>query len=243
MRTFLISSLIGTLMLAMAGVLIKERSLFNIDDVAIEIEMNETDRLAWSDEVSKVESELKIFRGIPIWKISLEKVKRQLEGFSNLEKVQVHKAWPQQLRVKYSLPALKAIYPVENNKFKILTENAKWIGPMSWSRLPNLPWVRGRWIDRKPELQTKVIEFLNQLPSKGLLTSEQISEIQFNDVDGFGVTLIKTGQQIRFGLDHFEIKSLRANQVLDYLQSKGLESRVIDLNFSKKVLVRLRNQP
>ena len=106
-----------------------------------------------------------------------------------------------------------------------------------------MPWVRGNWVDRKSELQTKVIDLLNQLPSKGLLTPDQISEIQFNDEDGFLITLIKTGQQIRFGTDSFEIKSLRANQVLDYLQSKGLESRVIDLNFSKKVLVRLRNQP
>jgi cell division septal protein FtsQ len=166
-----------------------------------------------------------------------------LESFPCLEKVQIQKTWPHKLEVKYSLPVLKVINPISESKFQILTEQKKWLGPVNWSRLPSLPWVRGNWIDRKPELQTKVIELLNRLPQKGTLTPEQISEIQFNDVDGFLVTLTKTGQQIRFGMEGFELKSLRANQVLDYLQSKGLESRVIDLNFSKKVLVRLRNQP
>lgn len=243
MRLILVWTLIGVLLSAMAGGLLKEKSIFDITGVDIEIEVKDSDRIAWKSEIAKVEAALKVFKGNPLWKVSLVDVQRALEAIPSLEKVQVQKNWPQNLEVKYSLPALKAIYPIGENKFQILTERGKWVGPVNWSRLPSLPWVRGNWVDRKSELQTKVIDLLNQLPTKGLLTPDQISEIQFNDVDGFLITLIKTGQQIRFGTDSFEIKSLRANQVLDYLQSKGLESRVIDLNFSKKVLVRLRNQP
>jgi len=243
MRIFIIWILIGILISAMAGVLIKEKSIFNVSGLAIDIEVNASDRIVWAEEISKVESALKHFHGLPIWKISMEDVRKSLEAFTNLEKIQVQKNWPHNLEIKYSLPALKAINPIGENKFKILTEQKKWIGPVNWSRLPNLPWIRGSWIERKPELISKVIELLNQIPLKGSLTPEQISEIQYNDIDGFLITLVKTGQQIRFGTDSFEIKSLRANQVLDYLNSKGLESRVIDLNFSKKVLVRLRNQP
>lgn len=243
MRLILVWSLIGVLISAMAGVLLKEKSIFDISGVVIDVEVKDSDRIAWKSEIAKVEASLKVFTGNPLWKVSLVDVQRALETIPFLEKVQVQKSWPQKLEVKYSLPALKAIYPVGDNKFQILTERGKWLGPVSWSRLPSLPWVRGNWVDRKSNLQTKIIDLLNQLPSKGLLTPEQISEIQFSEVDGFLITLIKTGQQIRFGTDSFEIKSLRANQVLDYLQSKGLESRVIDLNFSKKVLVRLRNQP
>lgn len=243
MRLILVWTLIGVLLSAIAVGLLKEKSIFDIASINIEIEVKDPDRIAWKNEIAKVEAAIKVFHGNPLWRVSLVDVQRVLDTIPSLEKVQVQKSWPQNLEVKYSLPALKAIYPLGENKFQILTERGKWIGPVSWSRLPSLPWVRGNWVDRKPDLQIKVIDLLNQLPTKGLLTPDQISEIQYNDVDGFLITLIKTGQQIRFGTDSFEIKALRANQVLDYLQSKGLESRVIDLNFSKKVLVRLRNQP
>lgn len=243
MKTIIVLSLIGALLTSMIGVLLKDPKFFRVKEITYNIIVPPDERLVWNDEISKVESTLKIFYNRSIWNVSMDEVKNKLAPFTHLENTQVQRVWPSTIEVKYSLPSLKAIYSINDKKFKILTEEGRWLGPLYWSRLPNLPWLRGNWVDRKPELQLKALELLRQLPERGTLTPAQISEIQYNDIDGFLVTLLKTGQQIRFGIENFELKSLRAVQVLEYLQSKGLESRVIDLNFSKKVLVRLRNQP
>ena len=39
------------------------------------------------------------------------------------------------------------------------------------------------------------------------------------------------------------IKAQRVSQVLEYMETRQLEARVIDANLSKKVLVRLRKDP
>jgi len=243
MKTIVVLSLIGALLTSMVGVLLKDPNFFKVKEITYDVNVPPDERLVWSDEISKVESALKIFYDKSIWNVSMDELKSKLAPFTHLENTQVQRVWPSTIEVKYALPSLKAIYSINEKKFKILTEEGRWLGPLYWSRLPSLPWLRGHWVDHKPELITKVLELLGQLPDKGVLTPAQISEIQYNDIDGFLITLLKTGQQIRFGIENFELKSLRAVQVLEYLQSKGLESRVIDLNFSKKVLVRLRNQP
>lgn len=239
---FVWSSLI-LLFFFVIGLGLNEKSFFRIESILITPDVKESEKLVWKEVNSSIEHELRGYKGHSLWDISFGQIKQQLLKYPYLQKVQIQKSWPNKLEVSYSLPPLRAIYPLAKNRFQILTADGNWLGPLAWSRLPGLPWVRGDWIVQKPELKSEALLLLEQLPKKGPLSVEQISEIRFSELDGFLITLIKSGQQIRFGMDNFEIKSLRALQVLDYLQVRGLESRVIDLNFSKKVLVRLRNQP
>lgn len=220
-----------------------EKSLFEVNQILITPEMNSMDKLAWEETNKNIESSLSAYKGKKIWEVSLSMIREQLVRFPSIQKLQVQKVWPNKLEVSYALPELKAIYPLLNGKYQILATDGRWIGPFTWSRLPGLPWMRGDWVVKKPEMISVALQLLEQLPKKSALSAEQVSEIQFSELDGFLLTLVKSGQQIRFGTDDFEIKSLRGLQVLDYLQTRGLESRVIDLNFSKKVLVRLRNHP
>ncbi|MEY4617277.1 MAG: hypothetical protein RJB66_2237 [Pseudomonadota bacterium] len=223
--------------------IIKDETLFTVDQVNIQVTMNEPDRLAWNDLTNEVEKTLRAYQGASLWKVSLADVQRKLSAFSLLKDVQVKKSWPHSLDVQYSLPTLKAIHQETDGKYKVLAEDGRWIGPTKWSRLPRLPWLKGDWVTQKPIMKEGVLSLLKQLPDKGPMSAQQVSEIQFNDIDGFLLTLVKSAQQVRFGSDNFEVKSLRVAQVLEYLQIRGLESRVIDANFSKKVLVRLRNHP
>ncbi len=224
----------------------REKALFEINKIEINKTMNSSDQYVWEETNQNIESIMSQFKGKPIWEVSLANIRDQFKFFPFILKLQIQKVWPNKLEMSYELPKLKAIYPLSSGKFRVLSGDGQWVGIFNWSRLPGLPWLRGDWVTKKPELLTvalKLLDQLDQLPKKNLLSSEQISEIQFSELDGFLLTLIKSGQQIRFGIEDFELKSLRGLQVLDYLQSRGLESRVIDLNFSKKVLVRLRNQP
>lgn len=222
---------------------VREKSFFAVQSVPVQVQVSDADRVAWQDLNTNVERVLKSYIGMSMWKVSLAEVRQKLTKFPQLKNLQVQKSWPQTLEVKYSLAPLKAIYQVSPGQYKILDDDGQWMGPIKWSRLPGLPWLKGEWPIKNEPLVGTLITLLNRLPQNGPLTSRQISEISFNELDGFLLTLIKTGQQIRFGIDNFEVKSLRVSRVLDYLQTRGLESRVIDANFSKKVLVRLRNHP
>ncbi len=54
------------------------------------------------------------------------------------------------------------------------------------------------------------------------------------------MTLIRTGVRVKIGEDQVALKAARVSQVVDYLDAKQFDARVIDANLSKKVLVRLR---
>jgi cell division protein FtsQ len=243
MKVYLGRILVVFLLATAVWVVIKDKSIFHINTVEIKVDLNETDRLAWAETNHQINLILQKYVGLSIWKISLREVKAKLQGFPMVRMLQIQKAWPNTLEVQYSLPNLKLIQQLGDDHYKILSSDGQWVGPIKWSHLPSLPWAKGDWINKKSDTKSNLLILLAQLPSTGPLAMDQISEIQYNDLDGFLLTLVKTGQQIRFGFENFELKSLRVTQVLEYLQSRGLESRVIDANFSKKVLVRLRNHP
>ena len=243
MKVFIIRALVLSLFSTALLVAVKDKVIFNLEEVRVKVDIPEKDRLAWLQVTQQIERTLSIYRGTPIWKISLPDIKQKLAEFPLVKNLQIQKTWPHTLEVNYSLPPLRLIHQTHEGQFKILVGDGQWLGPVKWSRLPELPWARGDWIIKTPVLKATMLNLFQQLPATGALALDQISEVQFSEMDGFLLTLLKSGQQIRFGYDNFEIKSLRVSQVLDYIQTRGLESRVIDANFSKKVLVRLRNHP
>lgn len=243
MKAYLFRGLVLFFFVVATGMLIKDKSLFKIEDVKISVNVKGSDKLAWADINHSIGVLLNKYKGQSLWSVSLRQVRSELLQYKEVQGLQVIKSWPQTLEVQYTLPELKAIYQREDGAFEILAADGEWVGPVKWSKLPSLPWIKGQWIQKQQRGVEGTLKLLERLPASGPLSIDQVSEIQFNDLDGFLVTLIKTGQQIRFGSENFEVKALRVGQVLEYLQTRGLESRVIDANFSKKVLVRLRNHP
>lgn len=242
MKIFLGRLLVLFFIATAVWVSIKDKALFNVKEIKIAVQVDEAERSVWAELNKEIEKILSGYQGTPIWKVPLAEIKQKLSPYAIISDLNVMKSWPATLDVSYSLPSLRAIYRSNEGQFKVLVSGGHWLGPMKWSRLPLLPWVKGNWVE-KNSMKSKLMELLDHLPASGTFAKEQISEVQFNDLDGFLLTLTKSGQQIRFGTENFEIKTLRVAQVLEYLQTRGLESRVIDANFSKKVLVRLRNHP
>ena len=67
--------------------------------------------------------------------------------------------------------------------------------------------------------------------------------MSYKEKEGFWLTLIRSGVEVRIGEELVPLKSARVSQVLDYLKSHQFEARVIDADLSQKVLVRLRKDP
>lgn len=84
---------------------------------------------------------------------------------------------------------------------------------------------------------------IDEIPTEGKFSQKRISEIRHDSKDGFWMTMMKTGLRVKMGEDNFALKASRVGQVIEYMENRQLEARVIDANLSKKVLVRLRKDP
>ena len=97
--------------------------------------------------------------------------------------------------------------------------------------------------EKNIEMRKKAISAVQEIPVEGKFSRKNISALHFDQKTGFWATLIESGMKVKMGEDRIALKSARVSQVLEYMESRGLEARVIDANLSKKVLVRLRKDP
>lgn len=244
MRTLFVRILFGLLFFLTAFVAFQDNGLFLLKEIRINSQSDPTQKMAWMGINSDIEKSLHIYRNRSLWSLSLNEVKASLQKYPYLEEVQISKEWPHGLIVSFKLPRLELIKVLDRQRYQALAESGQWVGPLVWTQLPSLPWFRPSSNSKSKPLQIhSVLELLHSLPKEGPLRSSQISEIHYSESKGFSLSLMESDHEIFFGFEDFEVKALRTNQVLEFLQKRNLESRVIDATFSKKVLVRPRNQP
>ncbi|MCB0419771.1 MAG: FtsQ-type POTRA domain-containing protein [Bdellovibrionales bacterium] len=110
-------------------------------------------------------------------------------------------------------------------------------------RVPDLPLIRGTQFMESVELRKKLVEHLQILPSEGLFSLSNISELHRKSNGEYEIHLMDPIAYVNIAPQDFEYKVSMVIRVLEYLKRHNLKSRVIDARFSKKVVVRLRNQP
>ena len=86
-----------------------------------------------------------------------------------------------------------------------------------------------------------MLSFLRQISKNELFNNKNISELRFREKEGLRV-LLNTGLEVELGKEDILNKSMRVEKVLQYLKSNSITCRAIDASFSKKVVVRLRNE-
>ena len=124
-----------------------------------------------------------------------------------------------------------------------MTRDGNFLDTIETRQAPDVALLEGEIFLKKPELRKKAVEVLAELPEEGSFSQKSISEVRYDTKEGFWMTLIKSGIQVKIGEDKVGLKAARVSQVVDYLDSRQFEARVIDANLSKKVLVRLRKDP
>ena len=107
----------------------------------------------------------------------------------------------------------------------------------------DLPILRGANFHKQKELRTLAVKLLEEVPAKGLFSRENISEIRYENKNGFIIYLNSHNSIIKLGKNEFKKKSSYIERAMSYLESQKMEGRVIDARYSKKVVVKLRNEP
>jgi cell division protein FtsQ len=231
--------------LAVAGSLysLEQHGFFNIENIDIVIE-NLTDQPQYLQPLVKnVDQLVEASRGTSLWRLDLHQLSFELNSFSWVENVSVVRKWPDRLQVTIKAKEVKLLLVNGAGQFVPVVGQGELLSPLEVKQIPDVALLAGAVFLKQPEMRSRAIALLDELPRKGPFSHKTISEVHFDEKDGFWVTLVKDGIKVKLGNEQVMLKSARLNQVIEYLESRQIDVRVIDANLSKKVLVRLRKGP
>jgi cell division protein FtsQ len=235
--------LLALLIITIVGVM-HEKGLLQVNQIEIELEDSKNNKNQyWGDLIGKIRPQLKEFENKNLWQVPLLRVAEKFQSEIWVKSVSVSRSWPQKLIVKIKNKEIKLLGINTEGRLIPIESNGDLLPPISWSDAPKKPLLRGLNFMTQITLRKKILDFIDLLPREGSFNEKQISDFTYNDTDGFVATIVWKSLQINLGFEPSTLVLLRVSQVLDYLQSRNINVRVIDANFSKKVLVKLRNQP
>ncbi len=193
--------------------------------------------------IEKISDQLTNLKGTSIIKLNMQKISQNLFSMNWIQHVQLVREWPSTLRVEIVPQEIKFLYMNKKGQLFPVMADGKLSEPIAPALAPDVAVLQGEIFSDDLSLRSKVITMLEEIPDKGPFSPQNISEVKYESKDGFWVSLIKTGIQVKMGEDQFVIKGARVNQVLEYLNTNEFKARVIDATLSQKVLVRLRKGP
>ncbi|MEI7972898.1 MAG: cell division protein FtsQ/DivIB [Bdellovibrio sp.] len=215
-------------------------NLFPIHSIELRSEQVTDQGLA--DSVTRnLQNELDVLRGQSLLELNVRSVEKDLRRQTWVKAYSIKKIWPCSLIVMMDFHQGKAMIK-RGREFLILTDSGL-ILPLLNESQKRLPVLVGANFMHSESLRSQVLKFLSELPAKGAFAADQITDIRFDERAGFVLRVHGSSARIEMGKQSFNLKAARAQQVLDYLQTRQLEARVINTNLSKKVLVRLRRDP
>ena len=248
MKKFVFQLIFGFVVLpfAICGALfyLNSNGFFNVDKVEVVVlSIPEGQEQFLKPSIVQIEEALSKFKGTSLWKIDLKKISNEFTNQNWISTLNLQRSWPSTLTLRLNPHEVKLLLMTKNNTLIPVIKEGKLLDPIEVKHAPDVAILEGEVFSKQPELIKKAVEVIDQIPAEGSFSKKTISEIHYDNNDGFWMTMIKTGIQVKMGSDQVLLKSARVSQVVDYLDSRQFDARVIDANLSKKVLVRLRKDP
>lgn len=184
-----------------------------------------------------------------IWQVDIEHLLTLIEQDRRVKDVKVARVLPNSIRVSITPHvAIANILGVRSDILYPVARDGSVLPPVEASDAPDSPIVRGEQFLKDAKLRAQVLELLEAMPESGPFSRDEISELYLDKNNNFLLTLKKTGTQVNignesFGQEFFKVRVGRVNRVLNYLEDQKMVGRVIDARYSKKVVVKLRNEP
>ena len=215
--------------------------LFALEHIEVQSDavQNQSLVLAMSEILQK---ELSALKSVNLFQVDVDHVAAVVMSQPWVSSFHVQKVWPNRLAIRISLHEPMALLRTKKKWF-VLNEKGQLLPLLITASSLDRPLLLGDAFAKQSELRAQAVEFLKALPTEGPVQVGNVSEIRFEPRAGFVVTLKENPARVELGRDSWKVKAARAGQVIDYLQTRQLEARVINTNLSKKVLVRLRKDP
>lgn len=204
----------------------------------------------WVEEVQSLQ---KKFKGQDLVMVDFAEVEREIRGHSWIEDVRVSREWPSTLSIQMSFKDLIAYGRDKKGRLIPFLEDGTRLPLEEFQIKQNLPVLTYDLTQSDPKRIKTALKLFGEFPTEGSLTRDRVSEIGYDPKEGFWTIILPFGTRIKWGEDasamaggpaiEFAKKISRVRQVVDYLESRRIDARVIDANLTKKVVVRLRKTP
>lgn len=230
---------------SVAGVLhfLNQQGFFNLQTIEVVVVNGDAQKKFVEPLKLNLEQNLKIFANISLWSLELNEVAKVLAKEKWIERHQVSRRWPATMRVEVQAFEVQLLFLAKDGSMLPVVEDGSYLPATLAQTAPDVAILHGQIFEKNPEMRKKAVSILKQIPLEGKFSAKSIAEVQYDNKEGFWATLVQSGIKVKMGEDHINLKSQRVAQVLEYLERRQLEARVIDADLSKKVLVRLRKGP
>jgi cell division protein FtsQ len=248
-----IYSLLGVIGISSAFVglfIYAERSgFFKLEKVDVVIHMNQSKEVGPSLNsylaplIKDQRTDIEKLKGQSIWALDVKTLAEQMRKKDWIESVQIQRDWPNRLEISIQPKEFGALFIKTNGDVHPMGMNGEIFNSTSLAKAPDLPVIRGSQFEQKKDLRIQALKLLKSLPSQGSFSKKTISEIGYDDKEGFWLSVLPSKISVKMGFDSDPSREERVSQVIDYLDRNNIQGRVIDANFAKKVLVKLRKDP
>ncbi len=231
---------------------LEQQGFFKVDNVEIRIEARNSQKNYVGAKVRELQTNLNSVKGISLWRASLSQISATLKDEKWIKNFQISRAWPSGIILTVE-PDTVAILVLsqegvnatasEGSVIRPITESGRLLEKIKTNSSPNAIVTHDAVFLSSQKVREGAIEVIKSLPESGGMSAAKVAEIGYDKKEGYWIKLLKSETKINFGEMQFELKSARISQVINYLESRNLKARVIDANLSKKVLVRLQQNP
>lgn len=244
-KIFSVLSIVFGLPLILGGALffLNDKGFFNLEQIEVVVDNVDLRSNYLKPQAERIEKIIETARGQSLWKMDLKKLRQEIQKLNWVEEVVLVRQWPATLRAKITPFDVKMLLLTKNNEFHPIVKNGEILPAIDIKNLPDATVLRGEVFQKNVELRQQAVKVWEKIPNEGSFSRSKVSEIFFREKEGFWVTLVKSGIEVRLGQNEVSLKSKRVGQVLDYLENHQFDARVIDADLSQKVLVRLRKDP
>ncbi len=191
-----------------------------------------------------LKGQYKKYVGQYFWKVKLEELLQTAEQDRRVRQVHVVRHFPNEIVVRIEPHGTVAHLLDTKGLLHPIAADGSLLPALKGSEVPDRPIVRGKEFFTDEVLRGKVVQLMKELPQQGAFSQKAVSELHYSKKEGFEWFLSGTGLVVRTGDEaNLGNRIERIEQVLNYLDQQRVKGRVIDARFSKKVVVKLRNQP
>lgn len=224
---------------------VRQAGLFQVRGIPVEVAGFDASRDVPGPQGLKRRAEKAIARFAmkKIWEVDIRAMKSSLARDEWVKDVTISRTLPNGVKVKIEPKSTALILIGAKGELLPIAEDGARLGALPADAIPDVPLLRGEIFSNDFEKRKQAIAFVSELPTTGLMSRRNVSEIIWSKDDGYSVMLMQPKVEVKFGEEALSMKVLRVTQVLNYMSAHELKGRVIDASFSKKVLVRLRKAP
>lgn len=189
----------------------------------------------------QIESKIKSRIGKSIWDIDIFELEQSLEKLPWIQNVVISRQFPNELFVEVESKKIVANIMKTPSKVQPVAYDSSVLADVEITKAPLVPILSGNAFSKNDDLRKKALRLLRELPLEGTFSYAEVSEVYPFKNDEFQILLKNSKALVLINTENIPLKAARISKVIDYMDPTEMKGRVIDSNFSKKVLVRPRN--